>query len=265
MKKIILAIATAIGFSSAVSAADLRVLPVRAAPIYAPVPALTYQPVFNWSGCYVGGHVGAARYAEDVKVYDVDGYNLLNVDYWSYGLDWSFIGGGTLGCNWQPLGSVIVLGVEGEAGYLNQEGAGYDPFDPARSIVSSTKIGPWYGMITGRMGYALDRLMVYIKGGIAFLDVETAVVDPIVNPGFIATDSETAAAWTVGGGVEYALDWNWSLKAEYMFIGLETYAACGATAGGLSFCWDHEVAGIHTAKIGVNYRFGGSAPLVARY
>ena len=61
---------------------------------------------------------------------------------------------------------------------------------------------------------------------------------------------------------------NWSVKAEYMFIGLgdrhvsttcgSASLASGATVGGGQFCFDHEFPGIHTAKIGLNYRFGSS-------
>lgn len=260
MKKILLATVAAIGFAGAASAADLA---VRAAPVYA--------PVFNWSGCYIGGYVGGAWTAENVKVLDVNGYNFLPLDYWSYDTDSSFIGGGTLGCNWQPVGSPFVIGLEGEVGAINIKGTGYDPYDPFLSINSTTKIGDWYGMITGRLGYAWDRVLVYAKGGVAFLDVETTVTDPIVNPGFIATNKESVATWTIGAGLEYAFNWNWSLKAEYMFIGLDNYNACGFDAAGVgsfgvgSYCWNHDVEGIHTAKVGLNYRFGAGAPLVARY
>ena len=77
---------------------------------------------------------------------------------------------------------------------------------------------------------------------------------------------ETITTATLGGGVEWALASNWSVKAEYMFIGLGDHhvsttcgfasLASGATAGGGQFCFDHEFAGIHTA-IGLNDRFGG--------
>ena len=46
-----------------------------------------------------------------------------NQHSWNAGSDSSFIGGGTVGCNWQPVGSPWVLGIEGEAGYMKLEGA----------------------------------------------------------------------------------------------------------------------------------------------
>ena len=75
--------------------------------------------------------------------------------------------------------------------------------------------------------------------------------------------------WTAGGGLEFALGQNWSIKGEYMYIDTrDTFAVCGAgagTAAGSTFCWNHNTPGIHTAKVGVNYRFNWAAPLVASY
>jgi outer membrane immunogenic protein len=145
----------------------------------APVP---YQPppppppVFNWSGCYIGGYVGGAWNERDAVFTDrgnstfrafsdgIVGGRAENSHSWNIGQDSSFIGGGTLGCNWQPIGSPFVLGVEGEAGYMKLGGSAFDPLlSPNLSIAAvggtpdvsgRAKIGDWYGMITGRLGYA---------------------------------------------------------------------------------------------------------------
>ncbi|CAL8973684.1 hypothetical protein RHODGE_RHODGE_00883 [Rhodoplanes serenus] len=256
MKKILLATVAAVGMVGAASAADLSArMPVKAPPVIA--------PVFSWTGCYVGGFVGGAWAGEDVSAYDRNG--VFGVGSWGYKTDSSVIGGGTLGCNWQPVGSQFVLGLEGEIGYMSLEGSAYDPvsFGTAFPLYSSTKVGDWYGMVTGRLGFAWDRALLYVKGGAAFVDVETAIVQP---GAFAASTSETKATWTVGGGIEYALDFNWSIKAEYMYIGLnETYTVSGPVVGGGIANWDHDVPGIHTAKVGINYRFGGGAPVMARY
>ena len=266
MKKILLATVAVLGFASVASAADLRPLPAR--PLVA--------PVYNWTSCYIGGYVGGAWSAESVRVQDVNGYNIATsgvYDAWNYDLKSSFLGGGTLGCNWQPIGSPFVIGAEGEIGYLRLTASALDfPLDPFQTINSSVRIGDWYGMVTGRLGYAWDRALVYVKGGVAFVDVNAQVTDLVFNPNFIAQTTESLATWTAGGGIEWAFDWNWSVKAEYMFIGLDNVSACGySNVGGAGFaapgtyCWNHELDGIHTAKIGLNYRFGGGPPLVARY
>lgn len=265
MKKILLATVAAIGFAGAASAADLA---VRPAPVYA--------PAFNWSGCYLGGYVGGAWNAENVKVFDANGYEtdgVLPYDWWSYDTDSSFIGGGTVGCNWQPVGSAWVLGIEGEIGSIDIKGSAADPLSPGFDTIASAKYGDWYGMITGRLGYAWDRVLVYAKGGAAFVKTDLSVVDLCTDPNQIvcgnnaitATGSKDQTAWTIGGGLEYAFNWNWSLKAEYMYIGLDDVTTCGIDLNNDSFCFNHDLQGIHTAKIGLNYRFGAGAPVVARY
>lgn len=129
---------------------------------------------------------------------------------------------------------------------------------------------------TGRLGYAWGATLIYVKGGAAFVRVETSVLDQCATTAagcgnwLISTsDSKTVTTGTLGGGIEWALGNNWSIKGEYMFIGLgdlHTSTTCGsatlasgATVGGGPFCFNHDFNGIHTAKFGLNYRFGGSA------
>jgi outer membrane immunogenic protein len=78
--------------------------------------------------------------------------------------------------------------------------------------------------------------------------------------------TDTITTWTVGGGIEWAIYNNWSIKGEYMFIGsgdgLTTCAFAAAPGGvavaGGQFCFNHKFPGIHTAKIGLNYRFNSA-------
>ena len=154
-------------------------------------------------------------------------------------------------------------------------------FDPLRSPTlraitpdasGSAKIGDWYGMITGRVGYAWDRILLYVKGGAAFVPVHASVLDSCLTVAagcgnwIISTeDRKTVAAWTLGGGLEWAIYNNWSIKGEYMFIGLgnnRTLTTCGpassaaGTVPGGDFCFGHEFRSIQTFKIGLNYLFG---------
>lgn len=245
------------------AAADIAVKAPRVAPIMA--------PAFSWTGCYLGGYVGGAFAGRDVTVRDINGYNYGGVagPPFGYNLDASVIGGGTLGCNIQT--GQWVFGVEGEGGYMSLRGSRFDPnsaFLPLDTI-SSTRIGDWYGMITGRAGVAFDRTLLYVKGGAAFVDHEVTTVDALLAGGntITAVGGKTKFAWTVGGGIEYAFASNWTIKGEYMYLGLKhTENACGvATIGGGVFCWSHDVPGVHTAKIGLNYLFNAGGPVVARY
>lgn len=262
MRNIVFAVVAAatLGTFGTASAADLPARYPNATP-----PAPVILPVFSWTGCYLGGFAGGA-WGNDLAAYDrsnLAGQPGPPFDAWSYKLSSSFIGGGTVGCNWQPVGTPFVAGVEGEFGYLKLSGSSFDPLDPIgpNNILSTTKIGDWYGMLTGRLGYAWDRALFYVKGGAAFVNAQNSVSDVVT--GFTASTSNTEATWTLGGGLEWALDPNWSVKAEYMYVGLDkTLSDCGFLA--TSFCYDHNLRGISTAKVGLNYRFNGAAWLGLR-
>ena len=307
MKKLLLgcfslAALTAVDFAAA---ADLGARP----PLKAPPPVRA----FSWTGCYVGGYAGGGWSNSDGATFTDQGQNGLGaagslgsprpglfMSYsggsvgsqnvpphsWNDDLGASFIGGGTLGCNWQPIGSPFVLGLEGEFGYLSLRGQSFDPHtivtgstpttvgmsQTVADVLGSAKVGDWYGMITGRLGYAFDRVLVYAKGGAAFVPTRASVVDSCQNTAIgcgnwlISTGgSNTANTWTVGGGIEWAFAPNWSLKGEYMYIAANdnsSFQTCGpvttpsgTTLAGGPFCFNNSFPGIHTAKIGLNFKF----------
>lgn len=242
-------------------AADLSI--PRAMPVMPAAP-------FSWTGCYLGGYLGGGWGAGDVTVTDVNGYNGANT--WGYKLDGGFIGGGTLGCNYQV--GQFVIGLEGEGGYISLRGSALDPLSPFQPLdtTSTTRIGDWYAMATARAGVTLDQALFYLKGGAAFVNTQLSVTDfvlqPVLGNTINATNPGTVrTTWALGGGVEYSFAPNWSVKGEYTYIALnQSESVCGSAAvGGGRFCWSHELSGIHTAKIGINYLFNMAAPVTARY
>jgi len=299
MKKLLLGCApfAALVTIGSAAAADLPVrMPLKAAPMV---------QAFSWTGCYAGGYLGGAWRGHDGAVFTDQGQNglgaagsiatppfmsysggavaarLVPPHSWSDDLGSSFIGGGTLGCNWQPTGSPFVLGLEGEVGYMHLSGQAFDPNTIVRTqttldVQGSAKLGDWYGMVTGRLGYAWDRTLLYVKGGAAFVPTQASVVDACQNTAagcgnwLISTSgSSTVTTWTLGGGLEWAFAQNWSVKGEYMFIALGSghgFQSCGpvttpsgATLAGGPFCFNTGFGGIHTSKIGLNYRFGSTS------
>src|SRR6516165_8770924 len=78
------------------------------------------KALYNWTGCYVGAFVGYGA-ANDWRSTDLNGFNPGGVNPTSFSLGAEATGGGTLGCNWQA-NQWLVLGVEGEGGYLNVAG-----------------------------------------------------------------------------------------------------------------------------------------------
>jgi outer membrane immunogenic protein len=239
---------------SAAFAADLSV--PRPPPL---APALT------WTGCYVGGFIGRV-WAGDVRATAAVAPDDDPGARYSYPFDNIVTAGGALGCDIQF--GWFAFGAEGEAGYLRLRGSDIDP----NSVVSgndtldSTRIGDWYGVIAGRFGAVFGPALVYIKGGGAFVEVSSTIVDTCAvgacSPRTLAaTGSADDWTWALGGGIEYAFSPNWSMKVEYLRLGLGSdYNVCGPGGGdaaGSTLCSTHNVDGIHSLKFGVNFRFGG--------
>jgi opacity protein-like surface antigen len=234
------------------------------------------EPAHNYSGCYVGGYAGGTHGA-DLKstdpistggaipagtFYNAPAANAANGG--AFDVKWNNFatGGGTFGCNWHASGSRFVFGAESETGYMRLNGRAINPYSPV-DTVDDTVVGSWFGAIAGRAGWAMDRAWFYGKLGAGFADVKSRVVDDCsgapCGAGLLsAAKSETRAFWVGGAGIEWAWTGNWTLKSEYLFLGLnDTYAVCGAGGGaaaGSTFCSNHTLDGIHTLKLGLNYK-----------
>jgi outer membrane immunogenic protein len=223
----------------------------QAADLAVKAPAVKVVAPYSWTGCYVGGFVGWAA-ANTWQSTDLNGYNTSGVNPWQFSLGNEATGGGTLGCNWQA-NRWLVLGLEGEGGYLHvQGGAAPTSLTPPgfSSVADAATIGSGYGLIAGRVGVAFDRLLLYSKLGVAFYDTSATIRDANALD-FIATGSKTQSPFAVGGGAEYAMWDHWTGKAEYVYFDKgSSFNACG---GG--FCWKQDVSPVHTFKIGLNYKF----------
>jgi outer membrane immunogenic protein len=258
--------------SAAASAADLAPRYTKAPP---PVAA------FSWTGFYIGGFVGGAF--ADGNAMSTEPRTAAGVFYNgpltnNYSLSNSVIAGGTIGYNWQPAASNWVIGIEGEAGYihLNRTIQDINAINNGLAFpdsLDSTRIGDWYGVIAGRAGFTFNQALFYAKGGAAFVNKNYSFADNCTaapcGPGILnLSNNRTQVTWAAGAGIEYALTNNWSIKGEYLYLGTrETVASTGVgggTAAGLVFSNSHTDPGVHTAKFGVNYRFG-AGPLVAKY
>lgn len=202
----------------------------HAADLAVKAPPLKTATVYNWTGCYAGAFVGWGA-ANDWKAEAVDDFSLGN----------QAIGGGTLGCNWQA-NHWLVLGAEGEAGYLNITG----PSAPG-GVADLAKFGTGYGLIAGRAGIAFDRLLIYGKVGVAFYDASATVT----SDNLIATGSKSQNPLAIGVGGEYAIYDHWTGKAEYvLFDRGSAFDACAQAS-----CFRQDPSPIHTFKIGLSYKF----------
>ena len=237
MKKLLLSAATLTALASPALAADIPARTyTKAPPVYSP-PAVIY----NWTGFYIGGHVGGAFGAN----------NSLT------GSDARFMGGVQGGFDYQ-FATNGVAGLEAQYSWLNSNTTGVA--FPGGSVITATN--NQLGSVTGRVGYTWGPGLLYAKGGYAWRDNPNIGVTVAGAPVAFATDGNHQNGWTIGAGLEYMFAPNWSAKAEYQYynFGNTTFTGGPAEIVGSRYRNDDQ-----TVKVGVNYRFGWGGPVAGKY
>jgi opacity protein-like surface antigen len=250
-------------------------------PAMAPPPPMMVSAM-DWTGLYAGAEFGGdwGRFPGAVNVAataapSVAGTQTLTTHVGGG----SIAGGGQIGYNWQ-FPSNWVLGAEidfkGDASESHSTVSGVQPptaavmpFLTGDSFKASTS---WNGSARARLGYAWGPVLPYITGGVAFADVKLrSSFGPSIPAGSVnalpavgASFSDTLVGWTAGAGLEYSLNPNWGLGAEYR------YADYGSTSGGLgtvpiTAAISAPVSGHvglqeHSFMVKLNYHFGAPPP-----
>ena len=224
MKKVLLASACLLALTGAASAADLAARPYTKAPV-------AVASVYNWTGFYLGLMGGGAW--EDANSPRMQG---------------GFVGG-TAGYNWQT--GNVVFGVEADGAWADVS-ASASATVPGFGVVTATSKTDALGTVRGRIGYAVNSVLLYGTGGYAWIDNKLS----LSALGVSISDSKFHSGWTVGAGVEAFIAPQWSIKGEYLYrsLGGETYFSGALPTGTLN---------LHTVQFGVNYHFNG--PVVAKY
>jgi len=290
MKRFAMGLAAAVSlFATGAMAADLAPRPyVKAPPMV--------EPVWNWTGFYIGGNAGYSwgRSRSDATFVDTATGAVIVPpagSVTSVGFDMNgAIAGGQAGYNWQA--NNWVYGLEGDIQWSDEKGRGVFScvgtvapaggvclpgltFLPAGGLAGTTltidqKL-QWFGTVRGRVGIlATPKVLFYGTGGLAFGEIKSsgtmtgfnAFGLPIASVGSTST---TRAGWTVGVGVEGKITQNWSAKLEYLYMDLGRFNA-GTYTLVPSLGISTNVSSRFTDNIlraGINYQFGG--PVVARY
>ena len=195
-------------------AADLGIPPAQ--------PQVVIPP-FTWTSCYAGvqagGGWGKKELTDSVGIFSSQtGYSSTSVDVNGYML------GGQIGCDYQ-FAPTWVVGIEGAAtgGNISKTTNFFVPFVPALAgpdTASFRSTTDFLASITGRIGYAWDRWLVYGKGGVAFVGDRYHAED--VSGVYFFDATENRIGWTAGAGVEWAFTPEWSVKLEYDYYGFGT-------------------------------------------
>ncbi|MEP6567537.1 MAG: outer membrane protein, partial [Mesorhizobium sp.] len=184
-------------------------LTALAVPAFAADPSVDVQmtaPGFDWTGYYAGLQAGYGWGQSDISVTEGAPFSITPE------IDGGFIGGHVAGL-WQF--NQAVLGAEADLNYSFIDGTAVSGL----GSIFDTDI-KWFGSVNAKAGFAMDRLLVYGIGGVAFAGIETSQV---AGASFAST--RTNVGWTVGAGVDYALTDKFIVGAQYRYydFGSEHY------------------------------------------
>lgn len=229
----ITATALFVTLGQAALAADVSQRPVYKTPV-------VVAPVYNWTGCYVGGNVGATWGRADIT-------NVSNFASVS-GTNSGFAGGMQVGCDYQ----------------MNQWVIGFRNLFDWTSLDSSVSFAngytgssdtSWFDILTARGGYLVQpNLLLYVQGGAAWMRSNQYINNPAGAQ--VAQFSSNKSGWTIGGGVEYMFAPRWTAFLEYNYLNFGTssgsWTGAAPCAAGCSVDVKRDSQNI---LLGVNYRF----------
>lgn len=227
---------------AAACAADLGGRAPTSTP--APSPSLIApEPAASWNGFYGGLHLGHGATGKSTA----DLSPVVNGDSSDISATLSRSGSlGGLQAGYQLQSGSVVYGVEADlavAGLRGSQSAdGVLNSAPANARLDA-KTG-MVGTMRGRIGYAVDRFLVYGTGGLAFAEQKSSLTLATLGGSSSGSSSAIYAGWTLGLGAEYALTRNISAKAEYL------YARVGEGLRGKG-----DAGSLQMLRTGVNYRF----------
>jgi len=197
-------------------------------------------PAYHWTGFYTGANFGGVFNSEDVTT--PIGISATNPS--------GALGGLQFGYNYQF--APWLVGVEAELDWTSTQGK-TNFIDPTAAL-SVTSDHNWYDTVDGRLGYVMGPLMLYAKGGAAWMNADYRLdVNSGVNGSAVINTTRTG--WNVGTGLEYMLGSRWSAKLEYEHLdfGTNTLGFVTPFGNGLTFKTQ-----IDEVKAGVNYHWGGT-------
>ena len=228
---------------------------------------------FNWSGVYVGLHMGYGWGAADTTLTPqptADIFIVLAPQKQSPDPR-GVLGGAQIGYNWQK--GIFVIGGETDFSFSDMKGTTVigpitqnngTPFPGAGNNITVHQDTDWVGTVRLRVGVnPAPKVLLYGTGGLAYGRVNySANTDfrPVGTEQYPASVTRTKMGWTAGAGAEFAINRNWSVKTEYLFYDLGSESATAnpvipfvpPEAFRIGYKWETAA---HTGRIGLNFRF----------
>jgi outer membrane immunogenic protein len=243
MKRVALLMALNFVGGAGWSTAGLSVAWAADLPLKAPM-----MPAYDWTGFYLGGNLGAANGTSSFSDSLRSTISSSNPA--------SFIGGGQFGVNYQ-FHTGLVVGAEAMFDWLANEPTNFTASNLRAGTAAGTINNRWTTTVTGKVGFAWDRLLGYGKVGGAWVgQTNNALTVGATSAGL--SGSSSGAGWTAGAGLEWAFAGNWSLRAEYDFIGLQAQNLTVSRTPATRFAADtisFTDRTIQMITLGLNYRF----------
>lgn len=160
--------------------------------------------LFNWTGFYVGGSAG---YQKHYTKWHDDGGWLIVDDVYKKSVDGAIFGL-LAGQNFQS--GVWVFGYEADINYSTASGT-FEWIDPVKMdarLLATARL---------RGGVVQDQNLFFVTGGLAYGNAKTEIVQ---SPSWI--EDSWKLGWVAGGGWERALNQNWSIRLEALWVQFST-------------------------------------------
>jgi len=270
MKKLLLGTVALAALCAGVTANAADIAVPRRTAYVAPV-AYT-----NWTGCHLGGQVGY-EWARNqgfgttaASTAGLGGNPAPITPALTPSFDMSgFLGGVYGGCDYQF--GAWVIGIEADWANINNSGQAFDlgaaavGFPGGVTTFRQTN-ERWVSTLRGRLGWAVDKWLLYVTGGAAWVRIEsfTSNIEEPILLSFAQTDTRTG--WTIGAGFEYAVASGWSARAQYLFVEIPSFTTFtpGVGPGVLveGGPWNNLNNGPihnHLLEFGLTYKFGNYA------
>jgi outer membrane immunogenic protein len=249
------------------AALALFATPGFAADLPMKAPAYVPQPVYDWTGFYIGGNAGwgwstskSTEIAPGSGAYPVGTvFTPRNSNGW--------LGGVQAGYNYQVARNFVV-GLEAEYTWADITGTSVTVSTVPRfagfTAISSSKLTD-FALGTARLGYAADNWLFYVKGGVAWGQFNGSGVANNANGTLFETSTfgGNSAGWVVGIGTEWGFAPGWSARIEYDHIAFDPRPVL--INGTVNLSNTSSASNVDLVRAGINYRFNWGTPVMAKY